>query len=405
VAGQDNDSQGFRNNFTAIQTGLAEAAAELTALQKVVVTTADLATQTTPVVNNMLGSTISNGLYSQFNGVFFNGGSVASATVNINNGPIQQFTITGAGTLTFSNWPASGSYGVIRLMLIGDQITSHTTTLSTSNAGILKPATGWAGVNVSTIATATTPTTLASTTNYASGYTLTLLGTTVYTGGITSPTVGMSITGSGVAASTYITSVNTASFTGTISGTTLTVTAIASGTIGVGMAISGGSISANTYITAIGTVVSGIGTYTVSSSQTVSSATTIAGLSYSLNNSVTGTITNASIGGTGNVVTLNSTANILPGTPLAIGGSIGGLAAGTYYVLATPSTPTNSVVLGQINSTTGVAATVTTTTNQTVGVAGVANSVTVGTTGKYQVIEAWTVNGGSTVFLKNTGEY
>ena len=33
VAGQDNDSQGFRDNFTVIKTGLATANTEITALQ------------------------------------------------------------------------------------------------------------------------------------------------------------------------------------------------------------------------------------------------------------------------------------------------------------------------------------------------------------------------------------
>jgi hypothetical protein len=406
VAGQDNDSQGFRDNFTAIQAGLAEAATELTALQKVAITTADLATQTTPVVNNMLGSTLNNGLFSQFNGVFFNGGTATSASININNGPAQQFTITGSGTLTFTNWPASGSYGVVRVILIGDQLTTHTTTFSTANAGTLRPATGWPGVQVSTLATASTPTTFTSTSNYATGYTLTLLGTTTYTGGITSPTVGMIVSGSGVPSSTYVTAVNTASFTGTISGQILTVTAIGSGTIGIGMQISGGTISGtSTYITSAISVVNGIGTYNVSANQTVSTATTISGVSYTLNNSVTGTITNSSLGGVGNVITLNSIANIITGTPLSLGGTLGGLAVGVYYVLAIPSTPANTVVIGQLGASSGAAATVTSTTSQSVGVAAVSNSITLGTTGKYEVIEAWTVNAGSTVFLKSIGEY
>ena len=33
VAGQDNDSQGFRDNFTIIKTGLATATSEITTLQ------------------------------------------------------------------------------------------------------------------------------------------------------------------------------------------------------------------------------------------------------------------------------------------------------------------------------------------------------------------------------------
>lgn len=63
-----------------------------------------------------------------------------------------------------------------------------------------------------------------------------------------------------------------ASFTGSISGTTLTVTAITSGQIGVNTAItSGAGVAANTIITANGTGTGGVGTYTVSVSQSVAS--------------------------------------------------------------------------------------------------------------------------------------
>lgn len=64
-----------------------------------------------------------------------------------------------------------------------------------------------------------------------------------------------------------------ASFTGSISGTTLTVSAVASGTLAVGQTISDvtGNIIVGTTITGLGTGSGGTGTYTVSSSQTVGS--------------------------------------------------------------------------------------------------------------------------------------
>jgi hypothetical protein len=62
-----------------------------------------------------------------------------------------------------------------------------------------------------------------------------------------------------------------ASVTGSISGTTLTVSAVASGTIRTGQTITGSGIVAGTYITGFGTGSGGTGTYTVSASQTVSS--------------------------------------------------------------------------------------------------------------------------------------
>jgi hypothetical protein len=91
------------------------------------------------------------------------------------------------------------------------------------------------------------------------------LNTTVYSNGWGAGTWGGLITGS------------TASFTASISGTTMTVSAVASGTLAVGQLITGTGVSAfpstATYITALGTGTGGTGTYTVSPSQTVSSTT------------------------------------------------------------------------------------------------------------------------------------
>ena len=62
-------------------------------------------------------------------------------------------------------------------------------------------------------------------------------------------------------------------FTASITGTTMTVTAVTSGTIYVGCLITGTGVTANTTITALGTGTGGVGTYTVSQSQTVVSTT------------------------------------------------------------------------------------------------------------------------------------
>lgn len=62
-----------------------------------------------------------------------------------------------------------------------------------------------------------------------------------------------------------------ANFTGSISGTTLTVTATTGASIAIGQILSGTGVTAGTTITALGTGTGGTGTYTVSASQTVSS--------------------------------------------------------------------------------------------------------------------------------------
>ena len=71
-----------------------------------------------------------------------------------------------------------------------------------------------------------------------------------------------------------------AAFTGSISGTTLTVTEVNpdfSGQIGVNSPIFGVGVTTGTYVTALGTGTGGVGTYTVNVSQTVESETLAAG--------------------------------------------------------------------------------------------------------------------------------
>lgn len=64
-----------------------------------------------------------------------------------------------------------------------------------------------------------------------------------------------------------------AQVTGSISGTTLTVSAVTSGTLAVGNLLAGDNIRPGTRITALGTGTGGTGTYTVNKSQTAASGT------------------------------------------------------------------------------------------------------------------------------------
>jgi hypothetical protein len=62
-----------------------------------------------------------------------------------------------------------------------------------------------------------------------------------------------------------------AAFTGSIISTTLTVTAVSSGTLALGQILSGSGIAANTVIIGLGTGSGGTGTYTLNNAQTVAS--------------------------------------------------------------------------------------------------------------------------------------
>jgi len=97
---------------------------------------------------------------------------------------------------------------------------------------------------------------------------ITALGTG--TGGIGTYTIGISQT---IASSQMYTSGAGAIVTASMSGTTMTVTGVTSGTLYVGQTIQGAGISAQTIITALGTGTGGTGTYTINNSQTVVSET------------------------------------------------------------------------------------------------------------------------------------
>lgn len=63
----------------------------------------------------------------------------------------------------------------------------------------------------------------------------------------------------------------TTNFTGAMSTTTLTVSAVSSGHLAIGQLITGAGVTPGTYITALGTGLGYTGTYTINNSQTVSS--------------------------------------------------------------------------------------------------------------------------------------
>ena len=133
------------------------------------------------------------------------------------------------------------------------------------------------GVSVTAIATVTTTiSTSASTTVYLSAATASVLQGMIF-GSIASIVNSTSaITSGNKTSSGIVTGTPAVMATSTISGTTLTVGSLTSGTIIAGMVLTGTGITAGTYI------VSGAGsTWTVSASQTVTS-TTITGTAYTI---------------------------------------------------------------------------------------------------------------------------
>ena len=123
---------------------------------------------------------------------------------------------------------------------------------------------------------------------------------------------------------------NEAHFTASISGTTMTVASVQTGTIAVGMTISGIGVTGGTTITALGTGTGGVGTYTVSASQTVSVGTAITGTPGTLAAGTTLTVS-AVASGTLSVGTIITGTGVTAGTTItALGTGTGGV--GTYTV-------------------------------------------------------------------------
>lgn len=86
-----------------------------------------------------------------------------------------------------------------------------------------------------------------------------------------------------------------AAFTGSISGTVLTVTAVSAGTIAVGELIAGTGVTANTKITSFGTGSGGVGTYNLDTSQTAASTTINSGPDFRAATALGSTVTDGAV--------------------------------------------------------------------------------------------------------------
>ena len=118
IAGQDNNSQGFRDNFTNTKTNFQYAANEITDLQTNVVLKAALTG--TVLDNNMGGSPLSNANISDFSAVAAILGTLTgTVTIDYTAGHYQTVTATSGSaiSLAFSNFPAAGNFGIVRVAI------------------------------------------------------------------------------------------------------------------------------------------------------------------------------------------------------------------------------------------------------------------------------------------------
>ena len=132
VAGQDNNSQGFRGNFAAIKNAIALAQADITALET--------NTAKKNATNDFNGNTLLGATYNQFYGAtYVVPVGEATQAVSLLNGPLQAvgFNVDGRG-IQFTNWPASGKYASIRVHLYNTNSSADiNVTVKTNNSGAM----------------------------------------------------------------------------------------------------------------------------------------------------------------------------------------------------------------------------------------------------------------------------
>jgi hypothetical protein len=121
IAGQDNSSQGFRDNFTAIKNNFTTASTEITDLQ------ANKAS--TNASTNFTDQIVSRAALQDTAEIVYAHGSVSSGTLTLNheNGNFQTATITGDVSFAFSNFPTSGRLGrIVLLATVNSGVTALT---------------------------------------------------------------------------------------------------------------------------------------------------------------------------------------------------------------------------------------------------------------------------------------
>lgn len=126
VAGQDNDSQGFRDNFTNIKQNFSYASAEITDLQSKAILKA-------PLTGTTLNNNFNNNLISNFQYITASIpraalGTVTTATLNFSASSYYTLTTGGAVSVAFTNWAAAGQTCSMRLQVTVAS-TAHTLVL------------------------------------------------------------------------------------------------------------------------------------------------------------------------------------------------------------------------------------------------------------------------------------
>ena len=127
VAGQDNDSQGFRDNFSQIKTQITTAGTEITALQS--------SRATTNANTDFNGHDVKRANLQDFSQKINALGTVTgSNALNFENANVTTLTTSGNVTLTFTNFPleddaTTNTFASMKVLLTKG-VSTHTVTLT-----------------------------------------------------------------------------------------------------------------------------------------------------------------------------------------------------------------------------------------------------------------------------------
>jgi hypothetical protein len=178
VAGQPNNTQGFRDNFTNIKTNFATAATEITDLETKGIFKSALTG--TSLDNNMADNLIYAAAIRDFSLVAVQlTATSGTITVDYSAGHYQAISTTGSISLNFTNFPDSGAAGMIRLR-ISITNTAYTLTLPVA---VSLGTTGVQGYAANVI-------TFAATGTYEFGFSTTDSGTTITIFDLNRPLLG-----------------------------------------------------------------------------------------------------------------------------------------------------------------------------------------------------------------------
>jgi len=300
VPGQNNSSQGFRDNFAQIRTNLNTASAEITDLQTKAVLKAAL--DNSVLNNDMANTLISNASIRSFRHTTYNLGNSLTGTilVDASRADYQYGTVQANTTFQFGGWAPTNTEQTITLRL---EVSNSSAIVSLPNACISTNdnygVTLFENFNlIGNTATFTAPANVTAIefnlTTTDCGNTLSIMpvnrpfkSTQVFERDVpptgiagdrngtiaVSPDIGQITVTETANTPTVITANVAVMATSTISGTTLTVGTLSSGNIQPGMLLSGTGVTANTYIISNLTGSGSGSTWVVSQSQTVTSTT------------------------------------------------------------------------------------------------------------------------------------